>query len=133
MPIPGLFVFGVVPLNRSSLTSCEVAIWASQSRSLFPCTCSVCLNTASPKCPGHPCKMCFANPTRRPSEYLQHTKHHYTQTPNYTTFLSILFVPSFSAKPLKIIVGTQNVKQDFTFHIDCGIQLTHYYKYVFKR
>lgn len=56
--------------------------------------------------------------------------------PKYQTtlrFWAFFFVPSFSAKPLKIIVGAQNLKKDFTFHIDCGIQLTYYYKYVSKR
>ena len=48
-------------------------------------------------------------------------------------FLAFFFVPSFSTKPLKIIVGTQNVKKEFTFHVDYGIQLAHYYEYIFKR
>ena len=30
-------------------------------------------------------------------------------------------------------MAAQNGDEDFTFHVQCGVQLTHYYKYVFKR
>ena len=133
MPIPGLFGFAVGPLNRSSLTSCEVAIWASQSRHLFPYMCSVCLNAASPSVSVIHVRSVLLTPP----EGGQNTCSTQSATiPKHQTtrhFWAFFFVPPFSAKPLKIIVGTQNVKKDFTFHIDCGIQLTHYYKYVFKR
>lgn len=134
MPNPGLFGFGVVPLNTLSLINCEVEIWVPQSTE----TCFFL--GVLPVWFLHSRSVFYLRfillTLSKGYHYTQnYSKHHYTKQQNYTTVLNMLlsfFVTFLSTNIWEIIMVAQNGEEVFIFHVFCGILLTHYYKHVFE-